>query len=73
VVREAVEQLAEAQECGQQGHNPRIPEAQGWGVQTVSGGRRSGHLGEGDHIGSRSCGVRFGVTQTPVGGLANAA
>ena len=37
------------------------------GVQAVGSGRRPGHVGERDHIRSRLCGLRLGVTQTLVG------
>jgi hypothetical protein len=40
-------------------------------VQAVGSRRRPGHLGQGDHIGSGAGVDGLGVTQTPVGLLAN--
>jgi hypothetical protein len=40
-------------------------------IQTIFGGGWSGHLAKGGHIRSRLSICRFGVTETPVGRLAN--
>lgn len=70
-VAEAGQQMAEAEQGGEQCHHPRVAELQGTGVQAVSGGRGPGHLGQCDDIRGRPGIVRFGVTQTLVGMFTN--
>src|SRR5712691_13464672 len=66
-VVEAVERMREQHQRGQQSHDPWIAECEGRGMEAVCRRRRPGHVCERDHIRGRSCGLRFGVTQTPVG------
>src|SRR2546426_3294409 len=70
VVVEPGDEMTEAGQGGQHGHDPRLTEAEPGGVETrVAGG--SGHLQEGGHVGGRLGGCGLGVAQTPVGGVAN--
>ena len=66
-VVEAVEGMREEHQCREQGHHSWIAEGKRRSVEAVCGCRRPGHVSERDHIRSRSCRLRFGVTQTSVG------
>jgi hypothetical protein len=70
-VAETRDEMTEPHQSRQKGHHPRLAEAKSWGIQTILGSRRSGHLAEGGHIGSGLRVGGFGVTQTPVGGFTN--
>src|SRR5215469_22182 len=71
MIGEAADQKTEAHQGRQDGHHTLVAKAKSWGIETIIGGRWSGHLTKGGHVGSGLRICRFGVTQTPVGGLAN--
>jgi hypothetical protein len=51
-VGEAGEDVSEAAGRRQNRHHPRVAEAQTRGMQAVLGGRRPGHVLEGNHVGA---------------------
>ena len=57
--------MAEADQSSQKDHHPRLAETKSWGIETILGGRRSGHLTEGGRVGGGLRVCRFGVTETP--------
>ena len=65
-VGEPAEEMAEADDGGEECHDPGIAEAKSWGVETVFCDGRSGDLVEGLHIGSVPSSVENenGVTST---------
>src|SRR5712692_2912536 len=58
-VVEAVEGMREEHQCREQGHHSWIAEGKRRGVEAVCGCRRPGHVGERNHIRSRSCSLRL--------------
>jgi hypothetical protein len=70
-VGEASDEKAESDQGSQDGHHALFSESKPWGIETIVGSGWSGHLAEGGHVGGGLRVCRFGVTQTPVGGLAN--
>src|SRR6202011_1700886 len=65
------DEMAEANQTGQNGHYPGVSEAQCWGIKTIFTIGRSGDLVEGHHVGGWQSVCAFGLTQAPVGGFAN--
>src|SRR6266508_438273 len=63
--------MAEAKQRGQERYHARVSEAEARGAEAVVSERRLGHLRKSDHIGSRLCVYRLGVTQAPVGIFTN--
>jgi hypothetical protein len=63
--------MAEANQARQDGHRPRVSEAQCWGIKTIFIIGRSVDLVEDHHVRGWQSVFAFGVTQAPVGGLAN--
>ena len=70
-ITKTLDEVAEANQAGQDCHHPRVSEAQCWGIETIFSIGRSGDLVEGHHVGGWQSLCAFGVTQAPVGGFAN--